>query len=356
MRQSTFDAPITGAAAWPLAVQAGPSLLRLGMRRRDFTFAGVVAVALPGLGAAQTSDKIHRIGYLGIVARDDPDARRYYDAFFDTLRARGFIEGHNLHVTFRASAGREYRFAEYAAEVVAMKVDVIVTVGSAATLATKRLTSTIPIVMAAVPNPERLGLVASLARPGGNITGLSTMLGDVYAKTLELIREAMPDRRRVAVLANSDNPGSAVTLKGWPARAASMDFVALAADVRSAADLDPALERLAGERAEVLLPHPIMWSFRARILAFAAKHRIAVLFPFREWVPHGALMSYGPDLPDNSRQVALYVVKILNGANPAELPVQQPTKFELVINLKVAHTLGIPVPESVLIRADEVIE
>jgi putative ABC transport system substrate-binding protein len=326
------------------------------MRRREFALAGIVALAMPSLAAAQSAGRVYRVGYLGIVERENADARPYYDSFFNTLREHGFVEGRNLAVTFRASTGREDRFAEFAAEVVAMKIDVIVTVGSAATLATKRLTSTIPIVMAAVPNPELLGLVASLARPGGNVTGLSTMLADISAKTLELIREAMPDRRRVAILANSDNPGSAAMMRTWPARANGMNFVPMAVDIRIPAQLEPALEQLVGERAEVLLPHPVMWVFRERILSFAAKHRLPVLFSFREWVPHGALMSYGPDLRDNSRQVALYVIKILHGANPAELPVQQPTKFELVINLKAAKALGIGIPESVLIRADEVIE
>lgn len=233
-----------------------------------------------------------------------------------------------------------------------MKPDVIVTVGSAATLAARRLTSTIPIVMAAVPNPERLGLVDSLARPGGNVTGLSTMLADVSGKLFEMSREIMPGRSRVGIFWNASNPGSAAQRKRGPPRG----FVTIAYEVRGYANVEPTFAHLIAERAEILLPHPVVWSYRDFILDLAARHRLPVIFMFGEWAEAGALFSYGPDPHDNFRQVALYVVKILKGANPAELPVQQATKFELVINLKTATALGITIPSALLVRADAVIE
>ncbi len=327
------------------------------MRRRDLlALVGAAAAVWPLAVRAQQPGRTYRLGYLGIAPRDDPDARPIYDAIFHTLRDHGFVEGRNLVVEFRASGGWEERFAGFAAELAAMKVDAIATVGSAATLAAMRATQTIPIVFVAVPNPERLGVVTSLARPGGNATGFSSVLADTGPKMLEIMKEAIPARRRVAYMANPNNPGSAALLLNWPTQAESLGFVPLSAVIRSAAELEPAFERLMEERAEVLYPAPVFWALREPILAFAAKHRLPVVFSFREWVRHGALLSYGPDLRDNYRQVAGYVAKILNGANPAELPVQQPTKLELVINMKTAKALGITIPPSVLLRADEVIE
>lgn len=324
--------------------------------RRAFATMVAAALALPRAARSQQPGRTYRLGYLGIVPRDDPDARPIYDAIFHTLRDHGFVEGRNLVVEFRASGGWEERFAGFAAELAAMKVDAIVTVGSAATLAAMRATKTIPIVFGGVPNPERLGVVTSLARPGGNATGFSTVLFDTGAKIHEMLIEALPHRRRLALLVNTSNPGAAAALRRWPDRAAQFGFVPIWVDIKTAADVGPAFEHLLREKAEVLLPLPVLWSLREPILDFAAEHRLPVVFSFREWVPHGALLSYGPDLRDNYRQVAGYVVKVLNGANPAELPVQQPTKLELVINMKAAKALGITIPPDLLVRADEVIE
>jgi putative ABC transport system substrate-binding protein len=319
------------------------------MRRRELiTAAGAAAATAPFYAHAQSVGRTYRLGILGIAARGDP----VYDAFYAALRGRGFVEGRNLVVDLRASEGREDRHAAFAAEIVAMNPDVIVAVGSAATLAAHRLTRTIPIVMAAVPNPERLGLVESLARPGGNVTGVSTMLGDLNWKLLDLSREIMPERSRVGVFWNSSNPGSAATRKrGLPPGFAAIDF-----EVRSEADIEPGFARLVEARAELLIPHPVVWSYRDRILELAAKHRIPVIFVFREWAAAGALFTYGPDLREQWRLAAFSVVKILNGANPAQLPVQQATKFELLINLRTARALGIDFPSALLTAADEVIE
>lgn len=326
------------------------------MRRRAFLHAAGATALWPLAARAQEAGRTYRLGYLTIAGRDNPDTAPILDAFFAVLAQYGFVEGKNLEVIFRSSEGQEERFKEYAAEVVARNVDLIVTVGSAATLAAKRATGTIPIIFGGVPNPEQLGLVASLARPGGNATGFSTVLLDLGPKTYQLMREAMPARRRVGYLAVSTNPGVAFALKRFPAMAESYGYVPISADVRAASEIKPALDRFALERVEIILVAPVLWGARDPILAFAERHGIAVIFAFREWAVRGALFSYGPDLRDNFRQVAGYVVKVLKGAKPAELPVQQPTKVELVINLRTAKKLGIVFPPEVLARADEVIE
>lgn len=318
------------------------------------TAGALVSLAAPT--RAQQAGRTYRLGYLTIAGRDNPDSAPIFDAFFAILRERGFVEGKNLSVFIRSSEGQEDRFKDFAAELVALNVDAIVTVGSAATIAAQRATSTIPIVFGGVPNPEQLGIIGSLARPGGNATGFSTVLLDTGVKTYELMREAMPARTRLGYLAVSTNPGSAFALRRFPALAESFGYVPIIADIRAAADLGPALERFARERVEIILPAPVLWSSRDPILAFAEKHGMAVVFPFREWVLRGTLFSYGPDLRDNYRQVASYVAKVLKGANSAELPVQQPTKVEFVINLRAAKRLGISIPPGMLARADEVIE
>lgn len=327
------------------------------MRRRDFTFALGSGTALwPVVTRAQQNAKVFRVGLLGIAQRDETLSRAGYEKLFDTLRDHGFIEGKNLHVRVLSSDGNESRFPQFAAELVAEKVDVIIAVGSAATLAAANATNSIPIVMAAVPNLERLGLVQSLARPGKNVTGLSTMLGDTNRRILDMMMEVLPGRTRIAILANSDNPGSANQLKNWPAVAAEYGLVAISADIRNARELPAALDHFTKQRAEVLWPAPVWWALYSPILEYAAKRLVPVIFAFRQWVPYGALLSYGPDLVDHFRQVALYVVNILNGAKPANLPVQQPTKFHLAINLKTAKALSLTIPESILTQADVIID
>lgn len=325
------------------------------MRRREFVVGSIAAVALPAVCRAQR-DAFRRVGFLGLAPLSDPDVFAIFDAFRQALREHGFVEGRNLVIMVRTSDGQETRFPGFVAEMLSARMEVLVSVGSAATLAAKRATATVPIVMAAVPNPENLGLVASLARPGGNVTGFSTVLGDIGGKLLEVAKEAMPHRVRIAFMSNSDNPGSARAITAWPALATRIKLEPVSVDVRNAAELEPALARLLRERSEILFPHPTMWVYRERIMTFAALHRLPVVFNFREWARAGALMTLGPDLRDNHRQVAGYVARILNGANPADLPVQQPTKLELVINLKTAKDLGIEMPQSVVTRADELIE
>jgi len=326
------------------------------MERRAFIAGGIAAVVAPTTGRSQSAAAVRRVGFVGLAPLSDPDTFAIFDAFRQSLREQGFAEGRNLEIMTRTSDGVETRFPGFVDEMLSARMEVIVTVGSAATLAAKRATATVPIVMAAVPNPEGLGLVVSLARPGGNVTGFSTVLGDIAGKLLEVAKESMPQRVRIGFMSNSDNPGSARAIKSWPMLARQMKLEPITVNVRNAAELEPALARLLQERPEIFFPHPTMWVYRERILAFAARHRIPVIFNFREWARDGALLSLGPDLRDNHRQVALYVARILNGANPGDLPVQQPTKLELVINLKTAKELGIEIPQSVLARADEVIE
>jgi putative ABC transport system substrate-binding protein len=324
--------------------------------RRALLLGLAAGAHMPLAARAQQAGRIYRVGFLTINGRDNSDSSLIFDAFFAVLREHGFVEGKNLSVIIRASEGQEERFKEFASELVALNVDAIVTVGSAATLAAKRATSTIPIVFGGVPNPERLGVVDSLARPGGNATGFSTVLLDTNQKVYEFMREAMPARTRLGYLAVTSNPGSAFALGRFPAMAKSFGYVPISADVLRAADLGPALERFAKEQVEIIWPAPVLWGFRDTILRFAERHGMAVVFSFREWALHGALFSYGPDLRDNYRHVVGYVAKVLKGVSLAELPVQQPTKVELVINLKAAKALGLEIPSSLLARADEVIE
>jgi putative ABC transport system substrate-binding protein len=239
-----------------------------------------------------------------------------------------------------------------------MKVDLIVVIDSVAARAAKQATNTIPIVMVAVANPEQQGLVASLARPGGNVTGMSNnMVGDLGSKLLQILKDALPQRSRVAILWNPDNPASERGLKETDvptAKALGMEPIAVG--VRSAADLERAFETVIRERADVLYPHLALWAHRARIQEFAVQHRRPTVVLAREWSQLGVLISYGPDFRDLFQRSAMYVAKILRGAKPADLPVEQPTKFELVINLKTAKALGLTIPQSILARADEIIQ
>jgi putative ABC transport system substrate-binding protein len=277
--------------------------------------------------------------------------------FVDTLRAHGFAEGRNLVVERRYSEGREERNDEAAAEFVQMKVDVIVAVYAGAARAAKRATQTIPIVIAGGGNPERMGLVASLARPGGNVTGVSNVAIDYSAKVLQIINEGLPGRTRIATFWNPDNPASAVAFRDTQLPAAkALGMSLIGVEIRSATDLDRAFDTVLRERAEVVHAHLPMSPHRVRIQEFADKHALPVVAGGAQWVPSGALLGYGPDWRELYGRAAIYVVKILNGAKPADLPVEQPAKFELVINLKTAKALGLTIPPSLLARADHIIE
>jgi len=271
------------------------------------------------------------------------------------LRDLGYVEGRNILIADRSAEGRLERLTDLAADLVRLKVDVIIAGGVAATRAAREATATIPIVMLAT-DPLGAGLVTSLARPGGNITGVATLESELGAKRLELLKEAFPKASRVAVL--YDPTTSPTVLKEVEDAGARMKLQLQVIEVRTPEDLAPAFRKTKGWRAAALmvLASPFFSSQRLRIASLAMEHRLPITVPHRAYAEAGGLMSYGPDFRDLSRRTAVFVDKILKGAKPADLPIEQPTKFELVINLKTARALGLTIPQSLLARADEVIQ
>ncbi len=327
------------------------------MERRTF-LAMVPLLAAPLAAEAQQAGKVYRIGFLGIAPPTSPSLRSQSEAFVQGLRDRGFVEGQNVVIERRYSEGREDRHTAFVAELLQMRVDLIVAASSAAARAAKQATSTIPIVMLGVASPERYGLVASLAHPGGNVTGMSNQLGGEFSsKMFQLLKESVPRLSKVAVVWNPGNEGSAVSFReGEVPTAHALGLALVSLEVRGPGDIDPALKTLASERPDALWVHLIALSFRARLLEYAAANRLPTIAQSSVWPQSGGLMSYGPDVTDLARRAAEQVVKILKGAKPADLPVEQPTAFELVINLKTAKALGLTIPPSLLARADRVIE
>ena len=329
-------------------------------RRTFLTGTGAVVLVAPLAAEAQQAAKSARIGYLAtnLVAGD----ARTREAFLQGLHDLGYVEGVNLLIEYRDAAGKSDRFPALAAELVALKVDVIVTSGGTlAALAAKQATTTLPIVFTAAGNPVGEGLVASLARPGGNVTGLSVVSTDTIGKSLELLTQAVPGLSRIALLLKPD----AVPDRANKDRLKLADVAARALGVRlqvveakGPEDFDRAFSDMTKGRASALavLATPVFDSNRGRLVDLAAKARLPTVYSYRSYVEAGGLMSYGPDLADSFRRAATYVDKILKGAKPADLPVEQPTKFELVINLKTAKALGLTIPPSLLGRADEVIQ
>jgi putative tryptophan/tyrosine transport system substrate-binding protein len=272
-------------------------------------------------------------------------------------RELGWIEGRTVAIEIRWAEGRRERVAEIAAEFVQLKVDVIVTSATPPTLAAKQATAVIPIVFAAVSDPVGPGLVASLARPGGNVTGVANQTSDTAGKKLELLREAVPGLRRLAIMANVGNPVSVLEMGEVQATARTLGLEVTTSEIRRAEDIAPAFEALK-DRADALYlgPDPPMNTNRTRVNILAVGARLPTMQGAREYVEAGGLMSYGPNFPDQFRRVADFVDKILRGTKPADIPVEQPTKFDLVINLTTAKALRLEVPASLLARADEVIE
>jgi putative tryptophan/tyrosine transport system substrate-binding protein len=273
------------------------------------------------------------------------------------LRELGWVEGRTIAIEVRWGEGRSERHAEIASEFVRRKVDVIVTYGTPSSVAAKQATAVIPIVIAAAGDPVGTGLVASLSRPGGNVTGLSIQQTDLAGKRLEILRELFPGLRRLAILANVGSPNSVLDMREAEAAARKIGLEIVTAEVRKVEDIAPAFEALK-DRAQALYvcTDPLMTTNRIRINELALGARLLTIHAFREYAVAGGLMSYGPSFSDLFRRAAEYVDKILNGAKPADLPVEQPTKFELAVNLKTAKALGLAVPETFLARADEVIE
>jgi putative tryptophan/tyrosine transport system substrate-binding protein len=325
------------------------------MSRRQFLrLLGGAAAAWPLTVRAQQA-KLPTIG-LFLGANPSIESQRVA-AFVQRLRELAWIDGRNLAIEYRWAEGRPERVSEIAAEFVRIKVDVIVTVATPPTLAAKQATAVIPIVFAAVSDPVGTGLVASLARPGGNVTGLANQLSDTASKRLELLREVVPGLRRLAIMANVGNPASVLEMGEAQATARMLGLEVTTSEIRRAKDIAPAFKALR-ERADALYlcPDPLMNTNRTGINILAVGARLPTMYGLREYVEAGGLMSYGPNLPDQFRRVADIVDKILRGAKPGDIPVEQPTRFDLVINLTTANALGLEIPATLLARADEVIE
>jgi putative ABC transport system substrate-binding protein len=313
-----------------------------------FAFGGVEA-------QAQQPAKLPRIGFLGSSAASS-SAR--IDGFRQGLRELGYVEGKNIAIEYRYEEEKLDRQNALAAELVRLKVDIIVTAGAGATRAAKAATSTIPIVMSQDPDPVGNGFVASLARPGGNITGLSSLGADLAGKRLELLKETLPKLSRVAVFITSTNPGNVPALRETKLAAEAFKVQLQILDVLSPQDIEAAFQAAQKKRAEALLVlnSPVSASRRKEIAELAAKSRIPGFYNRSDYVEDGGLMSYGVSFTDLAHRAATYVDKILKGAKPADLPVEQPTKFELVINLKAAKQIGLTIPPKMLARADRVIK
>jgi putative ABC transport system substrate-binding protein len=325
------------------------------MKRREFITLLGGAAAWPIAARAQQAGKLPTIGFL--VAGTPTSHGQWVAAFVQRLRELGWIEGRTITIEYRWAEGRSERFAEIAAELVRRKVDVIVTSATEAIVAAKQATSVIPIVFAAAGDPVGTGLVASLARPGGNVTGLSIQQTDVAAKRLELLREVVPGLQRLAIWANAGSPSNVVEMAEVAATARTLGLEVATPEIRRAEDIAFVFEALKG-RAEALYvcADPLVTSNRTRINILAVGARLPTMHGTRDMVEAGGLMSYGPNFPNQFRRAADYVDRILRGAKPAEIPVEQPTKFDLVINLTTAKALGLDVPPALLARADEVIE
>jgi ABC-type uncharacterized transport system substrate-binding protein len=327
----------------------------LGLRRRHFLgLLGGAAAGWPFTARAQQPGKLPTIGFLG--ANPSVESSRV-GALVQRLREIGWIDGRNLAIEYRWAEGRNERYAENAAELVRIKVDVIVTSATPPTLAAKQATALIPIVFAAVTDPVGVGLVATLSRPGGNVTGLANQISDTAGKKLEFLREIVPDLRRLAIMVNVGNPGSLMDMREAQAAARTLGLMVTTCEIRQAEDIAPAFETLKGRADAIYVsPDPLINANRTRINILAVGARLPTMHATREYVEAGGLISYGPNLPDHFRRAAEFVDKILRGAKPADLPVEQPIKFDLIINLTTAKALGIEVPPTLLARADEVIE
>jgi putative tryptophan/tyrosine transport system substrate-binding protein len=325
------------------------------VKRRAFITLLGGAAAWPLAARAQQPAKLPTIGFLGQSTRSA--ASEWVAAFVQRLRELGWIENRTVAIDYRWAEGREERFAEVADEFVRLKVDVIVTSGTPAVLASKHATSVIPIIFATAGDPVGNNLVASLAQPGGNVTGLSVQTGDLAGKRLELLREVVPGLRRVAIMANVGNLATVLELGELQAAAGTLGLELVTLEIRHAQDIVPAFEALKG-RSEALYvcTDGLINVNRIRINILAAGAHLPTMYGSRDYVEAGGLISFGPNFPDLFRRAADYVDKILHGAKPGNIPVEQPIKFDLIINLTTAKVLGLAIPETFLLRANELIE
>jgi putative tryptophan/tyrosine transport system substrate-binding protein len=327
------------------------------MDRRAFVTGLGAVLAAPFGAGAQQAGKVARIGFLEQGASPSgSDSVR--EAFRQQLRELGYIEGQNVVFEYRFAEGKAERLPDFAADLIRLKVDVIVGGGTLGPLAAKRLTSTVPIVMAAAGDPVGTGLVTNLAKPEGNVTGLSNLSAELTAKRLQFVKDIVSGLSRVAVLWNAGNPISVLVMRHAEAAARDLALQLHSVEVRGPDDFDKALPAVLTGRAGALflIDDPLMFTQRMRVTDFAVRNRLPATAFYKQFAEAGALMSFGASLEDLYRRAAIFVDRILKGAKPGELPVEQPAKFELVINLKTAKALGLTIPPSLLLRADQVIE
>jgi len=334
------------------------TVVRLAVIRPATAVVLLVLSASLNADAAQPAEKVPRVGYLFGGSHSDPQRQRLLEAFRQGLRELGYVEGQNIVIESRWSEGKDDRFPALAADLIRSKVDVIVAGSGAATQAAQEATRTIPIVMSTVADPLGSGLVASLARPGGNTTGMTVMSPDVAGKQLQLLKEVVPKLSRVALLTNPDNPSSARFVREAEAAARTLGVRLQSLEARNPQEIDDAFAAMTRERAGALLilPDVIFLSQRRQIAELATKRRLPAIYGVREYAEAGGLMAYGANYIDLVRRTATFVDKILKGAKPGNLAVEQPTRFELVINLTTAKAIGLTIPPSFLQRADQIID
>ena len=322
------------------------------MKRRLFLTVFAGTAAWPLVAHTQQSGKIWRIGFIA------HQYERFYDHLFQRLRELGYTEGQNLIVERRYAEGHAERFQDFAADMVRLKVDAVIVVTTPAAFAVRNATTTIPIIHLAAIDPVGTGLIASLAHPGGNITGLAALNAETSAKRLELLREVVPTLSRGAVLWNAANPANALAWKETERAGRALGVALQSVEVRDFADFEGAFAAIAEQHADILLvlQDALTLDYRKEIIGFTLKERLPSMFVGKEFVEEGGLMSYGDRLPDRYRRAADIVDKILKGTKPADIPVEQPTTFELVVNSKTAKAIGLALPPTFLARADQVIE
>jgi putative ABC transport system substrate-binding protein len=325
------------------------------MSRRHFLLAGAGAILAPRRAGAQQRGKTYRLGWLSPASA--ADGKSNLDALRAGLREHGYVDGQNITIEPRWADGKTDRLAPLAAELARLNVDVICTAGSQASGAAKRATATIPVVFANVAFPDQSGLVATYAKPGGNVTGVA-FIGPEYGKRLELLREAIPGLSRVALIYNPENAGSVLALRETERWAKQLNVTLEPHSFRGPHDFATVFDGIVRKRPDAVMTtaDPLIASYRTSIVAFTVKHRLPSMYPGKEFVDVGGLMFYGGSVPEMYRRAAVYVDRILKGAKPADLPIEQPIKFDMVINLKTAKALGLTIPPSLLLRADRVIE
>jgi putative ABC transport system substrate-binding protein len=321
------------------------------MKRRAFLVCGAGAFAWPLPALAQQSAKVARIGFL----RNGPPPQTFIDGLRRGLRDLGYVDGQNIAIEYGLAETAD-QLLSVAADLVQRRVDVLLAAGTPPTMVAKRATGTIPIVFVASIDPIATNLVASLARPGGNITGFTGTHADLMGKRMELLRESVPKLTRIAVFGHVANPGNAEYIRQADLAARAVGIAVHHVMVRDLEDLERAFREARTASALIQLDDVLFTSHRTKVVELATRHHLPAIYGFREFVEAGGLMAYGPDLPDLYRRAAGYIDRILKGTSPADLPIEQPTKFELVLNLKTAKALNLTIPQSLLLRADEVIQ